>query len=125
VPGQGRRPLRWGPSAVLALRPLATLFLGQLATTRATKLQTLRSAMLLVSQPQEHRVQRLRNANKEALTRWRQQQMRETPMCRSGGFAHGFDTKKARNEGIDALFRHGSAVFTIDVSCLIAICNLA
>jgi hypothetical protein len=50
---------------------------------------------------------------------------RGVQMCRSGGLTRAFDTKKPRNDGIDALFCHRSAVFTIDVSCLLAKRNLA
>ena len=57
--GEGRRPL-------LALRPLAPVPVGQLAAAGAAQLPPLWWPLLLVPQPQEHRLRGLRNANKEA-----------------------------------------------------------
>jgi hypothetical protein len=54
--------------ALLALCPLAVVQLGELAAQGAAELPPLRRGVLLVFQPQEHRLQLLRSANKAALT---------------------------------------------------------
>ena len=65
VPGEGGRTDAPGP-APLALRPLAAVPVGQLAAAGAAQLPPLWWPLLLVPQPQEHRLRGLRNANKEA-----------------------------------------------------------
>jgi hypothetical protein len=57
-----------GSAPLLAVRPLAALRLGQLAAPGAPELQTLWCPLLLVAQPEKHRLQRLRDANLHTLT---------------------------------------------------------
>jgi hypothetical protein len=71
LPGPCLRPLRGERSAVLALWPLAALHLGELASAGATGLLAVRRPSLLVPQPQEHRLQRLREAPSKARGRGR------------------------------------------------------
>ena len=54
--------------AVLAVRPLALVHVGELAAAGPSGLPPLRGCVLLVTQPQEHQLQRLRDANFCTLT---------------------------------------------------------
>src|SRR5262249_5077687 len=65
VQGPGGGPKRRRGGRLLARRPLADLPLGELAPAGAEGLQGLRQPLLLVAQPQEHRVQRLRKEDSE------------------------------------------------------------
>jgi hypothetical protein len=63
VQGEGGCPLGPQQGALLALRPLAAVQLGELAAAGLAQLPPLRRAALLGSQPQECRLQRVRDAN--------------------------------------------------------------
>jgi hypothetical protein len=95
VQGEGGCSLRPGQGTLLALRPLATVQLGVLATTGAAELPPLRGGVLLVAQPQEHRLQRLRYANDEALTGCRKVQDNTRKRYGSGGVSKYLGTKQA------------------------------
>jgi hypothetical protein len=60
---------------------------GQLAASGAAQLQTLRGAVLLVAQPEKHRLQRLRNANNAPLTGWRKLPENASAGGKKGPFA--------------------------------------
>jgi hypothetical protein len=68
VQGEGRSEDRTTRLALLALRPVALVQVGQLATAGAPELREVRRSALLVPQPQEHRLQRMRDANFDTLT---------------------------------------------------------
>ena len=65
--GPGGCPFCWEANPLLALWSLAAVPLGELAAASAAGLQALRRPLLLVAQPQDHRLQRLRPANEAAL----------------------------------------------------------
>jgi hypothetical protein len=67
VPGEGRGAVGAGP-ALLALRPLAPLSVGELAAASAPELPALWEPPVLVPQPAERQLQRLRDANATPLT---------------------------------------------------------
>jgi hypothetical protein len=69
VQGEGGGADGAARSAVLALRTLALVQVGQLAAAGAPELQEVRRPTLLVAQQEKHRLRRLRSANKEGTNR--------------------------------------------------------
>jgi hypothetical protein len=124
VPGPGRRPDRLRQSALLALRALAALQLGELETTGAAQLQEMRGPLLLVAQPEKPRLQRVRGANNAALTTCRK--------AHEKGESEGISARNGPNQGPrrsrirpkEANGGQRSAIFTIGASCFAAMVNL-
>ena len=70
LPGQGRRADGPARRSVLALRTVAALRVGELASAGVAELQRVRRAALLVPQPQKRLMWRLRKANIGTLNEW-------------------------------------------------------
>ena len=71
VQGPRRRPGRPRQAAILALRALAPVQLGELAAAGSAELQALWSPLLLVTQSEKYRLRLVRSANNSPLTAWR------------------------------------------------------
>src|SRR5262249_2385636 len=97
VQGPRRCPHRPRQAALLALRALASLSLGQLAPPYATELQAMRRPLLLVPQPEKHRLQRLWIANNTPLTAARKHGETIITMAKTGRFPARYTREEAKN----------------------------
>jgi hypothetical protein len=118
VQGSGSGPDGQGQGKVLALRSLATVPVGQLAAAGATELPEMWRGLLLVPQPKEHRVQRLRDANSDTLTGGKKGRKIAGKRCREAAFQPKKAVKTAVKRGFSVVLLHSCAIFTIDGSDL-------
>jgi hypothetical protein len=120
VPGKGGRPIGPGQGPLLALWSLAAVQLGELEAASAAELPSLWRAVLLVAQPQEHRLRQLRAANDEGTNLTAKGAVKQAKKVRIEGDEQRLGTKPAPNQerktGFCSISRQACAVFTIPLS---------
>jgi hypothetical protein len=121
VQGEGGGKDGTGRRAVLALRTLALVRVGELEASGAPELQAVRRSALLVPQPQKHCLRRLRGANFGPLNCARIMIEKHAEKPKNNQTTCIFAVPRTKKTAIGLGMRNQGAVFTIGANRIDAI----